>query len=201
MEHEKWRRSTAVLGLKEDVSFSEIQAAYRRLVLRYHPDVTHMKGTSERFRKIVEAYGTIVDRLRKTEVRAGENLRKICSDPKVKRMSLDEFGNRLRYSSSPRVRSAAAFAAGKLFGKSGRCILIEALKDTDEGVRLVACESLAAVGLIRDIFCFLPLLRNKDSRIRKAVFRSVWRILKRKCMSFRFLTLRSDYETLSNEEV
>ena len=45
-----------VLGLAEDASVEEVKRAYRRLAMKYHPDVNPGKKTKQRFLEIVEAY-------------------------------------------------------------------------------------------------------------------------------------------------
>jgi DnaJ-class molecular chaperone len=46
-----------ILGIKRNASFSEIKKAYRKLVLKYHPDRnSNGRKAEERFKKIVEAY-------------------------------------------------------------------------------------------------------------------------------------------------
>ena len=50
-----------VLGLKPEQDNSvAIRSAYRRLALQYHPDKNPSKDTTEIFRKILEAYQTLV---------------------------------------------------------------------------------------------------------------------------------------------
>jgi curved DNA-binding protein len=48
-----------VLGVDRGASRQEIQAAYRRLARRYHPDVNADPGAAERFRQINEAYAVL----------------------------------------------------------------------------------------------------------------------------------------------
>jgi len=61
MENEKWKRALQVLGLNNDSNFHEIRLRYRDLILKYSPDANQTKNTQKRFRKIVEAYCTIVE--------------------------------------------------------------------------------------------------------------------------------------------
>ncbi|MCA9295129.1 MAG: DnaJ domain-containing protein [Phycisphaerales bacterium] len=51
----------AVLGLNNDASVSEIQAAYRALVRKYHPDVAPGEENLERFLDIKRAYEILRD--------------------------------------------------------------------------------------------------------------------------------------------
>jgi molecular chaperone DnaJ len=50
------------LGLKHDVSKSEIKQAYRKLAKQYHPDVNHGNPQAEsKFKLIHQAYETLMD--------------------------------------------------------------------------------------------------------------------------------------------
>lgn len=50
-----------VLGLTQSASMAEVQAAYRRLVKQWHPDLNPTKpGSSRRFRQIQDAYNSIM---------------------------------------------------------------------------------------------------------------------------------------------
>lgn len=48
-------RALLVLGLDPDASVADVEAAYRRLVRRYHPDRTGTTGSSEQLAAVVEA--------------------------------------------------------------------------------------------------------------------------------------------------
>ncbi len=48
-----------VLGLRKGASRKEIQEAYRRLALAYHPDRNKDAGAEERFKEISEAYAVL----------------------------------------------------------------------------------------------------------------------------------------------
>lgn len=48
-------RALLVLGLNPDASVAEVEAAYRRLVRRYHPDRTGTAGSTEQLAAVVEA--------------------------------------------------------------------------------------------------------------------------------------------------
>ncbi len=53
-----------VLGVSEDARPEEIRHAYRRLVRRYHPDLTG-GGTEPPLRQVIEAYETLSDEQRR----------------------------------------------------------------------------------------------------------------------------------------
>ncbi|MCW5954198.1 MAG: J domain-containing protein, partial [Propionibacteriaceae bacterium] len=45
-----------VLGVPRDASAEQIKKAYRRLAMKYHPDVADSPGAAEKFKEIGEAY-------------------------------------------------------------------------------------------------------------------------------------------------
>lgn len=50
-----------VLGVARDASTDQIKKAYRRMAMRYHPDVTSEEGAAEKFRAVQEAYDVLAD--------------------------------------------------------------------------------------------------------------------------------------------
>lgn len=55
-----------VLGIQSSASADEIRRAYRILARRYHPDLNPGQKSSERFRKISEAYEVLSDTAKRT---------------------------------------------------------------------------------------------------------------------------------------
>jgi len=49
----------AILGVAHDADQKEIKKAYRRLALKYHPDLNKEPGAAERFAQISEAYAVL----------------------------------------------------------------------------------------------------------------------------------------------
>lgn len=49
------------LGLRPGSTRAQIKRAYRRLALKYHPDVSKEPGAEERFKSINEAYGRLME--------------------------------------------------------------------------------------------------------------------------------------------
>lgn len=61
-----------VLGLRPGASEGDIRRAYRRLARKYHPDINPGDRTAEAlFRRIVEAYETLMDPQRRTQYERG----------------------------------------------------------------------------------------------------------------------------------
>ena len=50
-----------ILGVSPDASDEEVKKAYRQLAKKYHPDVNKEAGAEERFKKIQNAYDTIMN--------------------------------------------------------------------------------------------------------------------------------------------
>ena len=168
-----WAENLAVLGLPGAASWEEIQARYRQLVLAYHPDVNPSREAAERFRLIAVAYEALADLQREQRERSPEEMSKMYDDPKVRQLSVEELGMRLRYSSSANVRAASACLLGSIHGKQSRQMLLQAGRDSDDTVRRVVLESLGKVGKPGDLVRFLPCL-NRD--LAGPFFRTGWKI-------------------------
>ncbi|MFG3309379.1 DnaJ C-terminal domain-containing protein [Streptomyces wuyuanensis] len=70
-----------VLGVGRGASSDEIQAAFRKLARRHHPDVNKDPESEERFREINEAYGVLSDPgTRRRYDRFGEHFRDVPED-------------------------------------------------------------------------------------------------------------------------
>ena len=77
-----------VLGLRPGASEGEIKRAYRRLARRYHPDINPGDHAAEMlFRRIVEAYETLIDPQRRRQYDTGSSSH-AADEP---RLSFDGF--------------------------------------------------------------------------------------------------------------
>lgn len=56
----KRREALAVLNLEPDADLKSIKAQYKMLVKKYHPDVNSGKDAEETFKRITEAYSTLL---------------------------------------------------------------------------------------------------------------------------------------------
>ena len=64
-----------VLGVNRGANLSKIKRAYRTVIKRYHPDITHTKESTAKFLEVKEAYETLSDeqkRIRYDEELAGK---------------------------------------------------------------------------------------------------------------------------------
>ncbi len=50
-----------ILGVNKDATKEEIKKAYKKLALKYHPDVSKDKNSEEKFKEISEAYAVLSD--------------------------------------------------------------------------------------------------------------------------------------------
>ena len=48
-----------ILQIEQDAKVSEIKKAYKKLVLKYHPDVCKDDESSEKFKEITKAYNVL----------------------------------------------------------------------------------------------------------------------------------------------
>lgn len=56
----------SVLGVPRDASEEDIKKAYRRLAMKYHPDVATEAGSAEKFKQIGEAYEVLSDQQKRS---------------------------------------------------------------------------------------------------------------------------------------
>jgi len=54
-----------ILGVKPEASFKEIKTAFRKLSLKFHPDINKSSDADERFAEINEAYRVLKDPVRR----------------------------------------------------------------------------------------------------------------------------------------
>jgi hypothetical protein len=149
------------LGLQAGADWEATQSRYRQLVLAHHPDLHPGDAAcAERFRKVAAAYEALSLLRRERSASSPEGLDRMRDDPRLRSLSAEELGLRLRYSSSPWVRAAAAGLMGESAGS--RRLLRTALKDPEPLVRSSALEALSRAGKPGDLLGILcsPLARR-----------------------------------------
>ena len=63
-----------ILGVVENASDQEIRRAFRRLALKYHPDVNRDPEAEERFKEIYEAYQALLENAKPSRRKAEREL-------------------------------------------------------------------------------------------------------------------------------
>ena len=74
-----------VLGVSKGANLEKIKKAYRTVVKKHHPDISHSQEGEKRFIEIREAYETLSDEIKKREY--DEELEKQGSPLRVRRVS------------------------------------------------------------------------------------------------------------------
>jgi hypothetical protein len=113
LDKDEWGRSLRTMGLPADAAMEQIQAAYRKLVRKYHPDVNRAPQAAGYFREIVEAYRTASGVAHLREAACGQNpLLAVRADPLIGRISTVQLKRWQRTSQFGEVRAGALAALG-----------------------------------------------------------------------------------------
>lgn len=72
------------LGISENASLNEIKNHYHKLARLYHPDITKLENTHDRFIEINEAYRTLKDPILRKAYDFGLRQRRLKNDPNYK---------------------------------------------------------------------------------------------------------------------
>ena len=152
MGADEWRASLQVLGLGNEATRAQFQAAYRRLARKFHPDVNHCAGAVRRFREVTEAYRALEELWRMKEAAESRDLfQAVLLDPLFAKISTGRLKSRLRRCPLWQVRASAAAALGLRGEESIAEVLAEARRDPDARVRDAARRVLAQLAGPRDL--------------------------------------------------
>jgi hypothetical protein len=148
------RRGAALasLALGPGADEDDIRIAYRRLVMRYHPDATGDPLTAKRFTRVVRAYKVLVATATATEGavagpgRERSRYRSVDEARASGGTDLFALGQVLASDPEPGARGAAARALG-LSGRSAAYVFLRrALYDPAPEVALEAVRAVALLG-------------------------------------------------------
>jgi molecular chaperone DnaJ len=160
-----------VLGVSKGANLEKIKKAYRTVVKRYHPDVTHSQEGGKRFIEIREAYETLGDEIKRREYdeeleRQGSPLR-IRRVPEIINARTSRLSEMEDLFHSPVDDFFEGFLPGFFDldkrGISGKDLYFEAILSPEEAASgglypitipvLEPCPSCRKSGLFETLFC------------------------------------------------
>ena len=160
-DRELYHRYLQKLGLTPEANIEDVKKAYRRLVLKYHPDLNPRGSAIRRFREIVEAYGWIIEKLKYPPERKSL-IDLIREDEKMKNLSADELWLRFKYSKKPEVRRIAIIALSLKNNDKSKMYLLQALGDYDKNIVYSVVNSLCELYTLSD----LPMIIKSIPKIK-----------------------------------
>lgn len=160
-----------VLGVSRGANLAKIKKAYRTVVKRYHPDITHSQKGKERFLAIREAYETLSDETKRREY--DEELERQGSSLRVRKVPeiINERTSRLNEMEGLFSSAVDDFFEGFLpgffnlerGGIRGKDLYFEAIMSPEEAARgglypitipvLEPCPSCRKSGFFETFFC------------------------------------------------
>jgi len=186
-----------ILQVRRNATREEIKRSYRRLVVRYHPDVCSEPDAADRFRRVVAAY-EMIDEEKKSTVRPAHTGRhsQAAAGPrpapsaqqaqsarkrfsmnlgrKLDHLSIQELIARFEGSYNRYVRIAAAHALGRR-----RCLaaVLALSRDvascTDKEVLLAIIGALGESRIPRAAYTLAPLLGHRDLDVASAAEQAI----------------------------
>ena len=183
-----------ILGVRPDVSFSEVKQAFRRAVLRYHPDTAPGGGNPIRFRQVTEAY----EELQRTHPRyleaspppppepeppqsvwtpsQEESRYSPLADAETVRLTLEELINCIEFSENRYVRQVAMESIAMKREREGLDYLIARLQKVPASEQCHIIRALGQQGLDQVCSVLMPFVSQEPIEISAAAIQALERI-------------------------
>ncbi|MBF0236336.1 MAG: HEAT repeat domain-containing protein [SAR324 cluster bacterium] len=189
-----------VLGVPPSASFEELKRAYRRAVLRYHPDTAKETGNAEKFNAVIQAYNHLKLKHEKKPgmsrtmhfyqpppyagpaqssrytSQTGNNARESHVDNQTYQMSLEELISCLEFSDNLYVRRVAIEAIALKKTSESLDYLISLLNKSDAKTQQMIIESLGQKELHQAKAALFPLIFNSNVDIAIGAIKSLEKI-------------------------
>lgn len=165
-----------ILEISDEASTEELKEAYRRLVKRYHPDLTGDWASGKKLAEIVQAYKTLrIDGRRRSVVDFPVRERSGRTDFRPE-TDVFKLGELLEKGKTTGIRAFAARGLGNSGKRSAYAFLKKGLNDPDE---LVVKTSVEAVGRLKIRQCagiLSGVFSRGSGEVKEAVLEAISRI-------------------------
>ena len=161
------------LGVKPGVSPQQLRQAYRKSVMRYHPDTAKSGGDTEKFRQVTEAYKLLqkmtveMHRSSKTNAKKTYDLKQKFASVFLKKKNNSKENNNWSEETTFSRTSNEKIKVNQQTSKLSLEELINCVElSENEYVRQVAIEAIAVRKENRGVDYLLQLLQKSDSSFR-----------------------------------
>lgn len=165
-----------ILEISSEASTEELKEAYRRLVKRYHPDLTGDGGSGKKLAEIVNAYKTLkIDGRRRSVVDFPVRERSGRSDFKPE-TNVFKLGELLEKGKTTGIRAFAARSLGNSGKKSAYAFLRKGLNDPDDLVVKTSVEAVGKLKVRQSAGELSGVFSRGSAEIKEAVLEAIRRI-------------------------